>query len=157
MTARWRRAFSLVEVMTVVIVLGILAAIVVPNFAGATDDAKASAVEGSLGAVRSAISGYRSKNLLSGGSGYPTLAQLTTAGTVVEGDFPQNPFSKLKTVQAVSQAQAQARAVVNAGTYGWNYYVDNTASPPAAVFYANSSDVTTVTDASGDPVAANEL
>jgi prepilin-type N-terminal cleavage/methylation domain-containing protein len=34
-----RRAFTLVEILIVVVVLGILAAVVVPKFAGATDEA----------------------------------------------------------------------------------------------------------------------
>lgn len=37
---RWQPAFTLVEILIVVVILGILAAIVVPRFAGATQDAR---------------------------------------------------------------------------------------------------------------------
>lgn len=43
-----RPAFTLVEILIVVVILGILAAIVVPRFAGATDDAKMGAFIASL-------------------------------------------------------------------------------------------------------------
>jgi hypothetical protein len=47
--------------------------------------------------------------------------------------------------------------VVSPETYGWNYYVDNTATPPTAVFYANSEDITTASDGAGGFATANEL
>jgi prepilin-type N-terminal cleavage/methylation domain-containing protein len=53
--ARVASAFTFVEVMVVVIIIGVLAAIVIPQFGGVTEDAKASACEGGLAGVRSAI------------------------------------------------------------------------------------------------------
>jgi prepilin-type N-terminal cleavage/methylation domain-containing protein len=152
-----RGAFTFVEVMVVVVIVGILAAIVVPQFGGVADDARAASVQGSLGGVRSAIAGYRTKQVLGGGAPFPTLAQLTTPSTVVQGEFPVNPFSNLSAVQSVSQAQAAARLVVNPGQFGWNYYVDNAATPPVATFYCNSSSATAVPNGSGGTKAANEL
>lgn len=157
MLARVAGAFTFVEVMVVVIIIGVLAAIVIPQFGGVTEDAKASACEGGLAGVRSSIAGYRAKAILSGTPAYPTLVQLTTAGVVVEGELPKNPFNGLKTVQQVSANAANGRSVSNTSTYGWNYYVDNSATPPKAVFYANSSQVTTVSNDSGGFKTANEL
>lgn len=150
-------AFTFVEVMVVVIIIGVLAAIVIPQFGGVTEDAKASACEGGLAGVRSSIAGYRAKAILSGSAAYPTLEQLTTAGTVVEGELPKNPFNGLREVQQVSASAANNRSVSNTSTYGWNYYVDNAATPPKAVFYANSSHATTVPDSDGGYKSANEL
>ncbi len=45
---RERRAFTLVEILIVVVILGILAAIVVPTFAGATDESRRGAFVESL-------------------------------------------------------------------------------------------------------------
>jgi prepilin-type N-terminal cleavage/methylation domain-containing protein len=50
--------FTLVELLIVVIVLAILAAIVVPQFAASTDDAKLSAMDTTLGGMRSALDLY---------------------------------------------------------------------------------------------------
>lgn len=149
-----RRAFTFLEVMVVVVIIGILAAIVVPQFGGITDDAKASALKASVAGWRSGVAAYRTRQLLAGTTPFPTLTQLTTAGTVLTGDFPTNPYNGKATVQSVTLAQANARTVVNESTYGWNYYVDNSASPPAAILYANSDDA--VETVSGATKTANQ-
>lgn len=151
------KAFTFIEMMVVVVILGVLAAIVVPQFGGVTDQARTSATEGGLGGVRSAIAGYRAKQLLAGNPPYPTLSDLTTQGTVLQTEMPANPWSGLSAVQTVSQTQAENRSVAGADRYGWNYFVDNSSSPPRAIFYANSSDVTTAPDSSGGFKTANEL
>jgi general secretion pathway protein G len=48
MHTRARKAFTLVEILIVVVILGILAAIVVPQFTGATEDARIGAFISSL-------------------------------------------------------------------------------------------------------------
>jgi len=150
-------AFTFVEMMIVVVIVGILAAIVVPQFGGASDDARASALQGSLGGVRSSIAGYRAKQVIAGSEPFPTLAQLTTSGTVLQGDAPVNPFNQQSAIQSVTRAQAEARAVINEQAFGWNYFVDNSSTPPVAIFYANSSQETTATDGQGAFLPANRL
>ena len=151
------KAFTFIEMMVVVVILGVLAAIVVPQFGGVTDQARTSATEGGLGGVRSGIAGYRAKQLLAGNPPYPSLTDLRTKGVVLQSDMPSNPWSGLSEVQSVSQTQADNRSVSGATRYGWNYYVNNSSDPPRAVFYANSNDVTTTPDASGGFKTANEL
>ncbi|MDH5766210.1 MAG: type II secretion system GspH family protein [Gammaproteobacteria bacterium] len=53
-----QQGFTLVELLIVVIILAILAAIVVPQFASSTDDAKVSALDSSLANMRAAIDLY---------------------------------------------------------------------------------------------------
>ncbi len=53
-----RSGFTLVELLIVVIILAILAAVVIPQFASTTDDARAAALDTTLGNVRAAIDLY---------------------------------------------------------------------------------------------------
>ena len=66
-----RRAFTLVEILIVVVILGILAAIVVPQFASATQDSKAGNLKSQLGTLQRQIELYRAKN-----NQYPDLDTL---------------------------------------------------------------------------------
>jgi prepilin-type N-terminal cleavage/methylation domain-containing protein len=161
MAERWNRsglarAFSLVEVLVVVLILGILAAVVVPEFAGASESARTSSVQSTAGGVRAAIAAFRTRAVIAGADPFPTLKELTTVGTVMQQEIPANPFSGLSGVQSVGRAEAEARAVVGTRA-GWNYFVDNYATPPLAIFYANSPDATTEPDGAGGYLDANEL
>lgn len=152
-----RPAFTFLEVMVVVVILGILAAIVVPRFGNVSDQARVSAAQASLGSVRAAIAGFRAQRVLEGGSAYPTLTELTTAGTVLQADLPANPWNGSASVQSVSGSQADNRTVVNPAQYGWNYFVDNSASPPRCIFYINADEETEISDPSGGYKTVNEL
>lgn len=58
-SARSSRAFTLVEIMVVVIVLGILAAIVIPNITGRTDDARVAKAQADISQFNMLIENYR--------------------------------------------------------------------------------------------------
>src|SRR6185295_17880223 len=88
---RQATGFTLVELLIVVIILSILAAIVVPQFASSTTDAKYSALDANLGAMRSATELYYQQHgaypgsaASSGGASIPTggAAGTGTAGNV---------------------------------------------------------------------------
>jgi len=56
---RVEKGFTLVEILIVVVILGILAAIVIPQFTSASTEAKESALKSDLQAVRSQIELYK--------------------------------------------------------------------------------------------------
>lgn len=149
------RAFTLIELIAVMIVLAILAGVAVPRYIDYTDRARSAALQGTLGNVRSAVSNFYANASISGSAAYPTLAQLTTVGTVLQDAFPANPYNALSTASAGTLANWNAREV--AGTVGWRFYVDNTLVPPAYGFWCNSASNTTVTDPAGGVFQANEL
>ncbi|MCC5828706.1 MAG: prepilin-type N-terminal cleavage/methylation domain-containing protein [Phycisphaeraceae bacterium] len=59
---RPRKGFTLVEILIVVVILGILAAIVIPQFTNASDAAKVSSAKSQLQAIRAQLELYRNNN-----------------------------------------------------------------------------------------------
>lgn len=68
------RGFTLIEIMVVVVIMGILAALVVPKLMGRTDDARISAARQDIATVMQALKLYRLDN-----HRYPTTEQGLTA------------------------------------------------------------------------------
>jgi general secretion pathway protein G len=100
---RTKRAFTLIEILIVVVILGILAAIVIPQFTDASEEAMLSSVQSQLQTLRSQVELFRVK---SGG----TLPDLINNqwDELVNGDYiqqaPVNPFSDTTTVAAAAGA-----------------------------------------------------
>ena len=129
---RERRAFTLVEILIVVIILGILAGIVIPQFGSFTEDANTSRLTSDLRMIRGQISqfyfdhGYYPGDNSAGkdGSSYDAaqfITDLTGATNGIGGEqcgpymdsFPVNPFANTNGGQ-VSLADAMP-----AGGIGW--------------------------------------
>lgn len=68
--AQRARGFTLIEIMVVVTILGILAALIVPRVVGRTDDARIAAAKQDIAQIVSALKLYRLDN-----SRYPTTDQ----------------------------------------------------------------------------------
>lgn len=73
------KGFTLVELLIVVIILAILAAIIIPQFSGATDDAAQAAYDTNIANVRAAIDLYRQQH-----NDYPG-AVISGGGTCITG------------------------------------------------------------------------
>lgn len=153
---RRRLGFTLIELIAVIVVLAILAGVAVPRYFDYTDRARTSAVQGTLGNVRSAIQNFYANASLAGTPAYPTLTQLQTLGSVLQDQMPLNPYNNLATITSATSTEWNARTV--GGTAGWRYFVDNSTTPPTYGFYINSTANTTVPNAAGTGVmTANQL
>ena len=127
-----RKGFTLVEILIVVVILGILAAIVIPQFTNASEAAKASSVLSQLQTLRSQVELYKNQH----NNEYPTDTGAltgtwdwtkmtnktdidgtvgTTAGTHIYGPYmqqaPKNPF--------VSSANQTALGTATDGSDAW--------------------------------------
>lgn len=70
MTVSRTRGFTLIEVMIVIVILGVLAALIVPRIMGRTDEARAAAAKADIATLMSALRLYKLDN-----RNYPTSAQ----------------------------------------------------------------------------------
>src|SRR3989339_1007956 len=111
-----RNGFTLVEILIVVVILGILAAIVIPQFSDASEQANLSSLTSNLQTVRSQIQLYKIQHngALPTAAGF--VAQLTgitdiTGATVAIGtsgavgpylqSIPKNPYISDNTINNV--------------------------------------------------------
>src|SRR5436309_1522323 len=110
-----RRGFTLIEILIVVIILGILAAIVIPQFSSASTQARTSALQSTVQTLRSQIALYK----LQHGDTLPDLTAnsgnnwtlLTTAGTY--NGSAVGPY-----MQAVPTNSRTNGSVVKNGVFG---------------------------------------
>ena len=137
MSRRKLSAFTLVEILIVVVIMAVLAAVVVPQFAGSTDDAKGSTAEFNLATVRSVIQTFRAhhegkKPAFS--TTFDTLIKETNAtGAVTAGgglgpylvSMPENPYTDVNVVKEVATAGTApvANDVTANNAGGWIYDV----------------------------------
>jgi prepilin-type N-terminal cleavage/methylation domain-containing protein len=67
-SSKMRSGFTMIELIFVIVVLGILAAVAMPKFVNVQDDAKVSSEKSTIGAVRSAIGMLHGKAIIKNGN-----------------------------------------------------------------------------------------
>jgi general secretion pathway protein G len=139
---RAKSGFTLVEILIVVIILGILAAIVVPQFTDASTQAKLSSLRSDLQTIRSQIQLYKAQhNSTLPAQGAVTfvnsMTQKTTVAGVVDANgaygpylqaIPTNPYNDLSTVR-------KDGAAAGANTSGWRF--DSTTGASGGAFQSD--------------------
>ncbi len=137
----WRkgicRGLTLIEVLIVVVIMAILAAVVIPQFATSTEDARASTLQFNLHTLRSQIELYRIQHF--GrlpeivNEDLPQLTNATNAqgeigtpgpdypyGPYLQNGLPPNPYDgKNRVVQVTTPGQVPTAPADNGG--GWQY------------------------------------
>ena len=141
-----RRAFTLVEILIVVIILGILAAIVIPQFSNASQSARANTLKDELRFLREQNAiykiihndippGYDSNNPLGSASEATYVAQMTlytdaygttsaTQSTVYKNGpylskIPANPINNKSSILILQNGDAMPTDASD--VYGWIY------------------------------------
>lgn len=147
-----QKGFTLIELVIVIVLIGILAAVVTPTYRNITVHAEAAKVKNVLGNVRSAIAIHHGTWLASGKSGdeYPTSSQISSprggSGNLLEDPLPENPWAGADHNTPSSAIVAVATDyTLGAATNGWCYNV------ATGKFWANTSE-----DKTGGGEAVNE-
>jgi general secretion pathway protein G len=138
-----KAGFTLVEILIVVVILGILAAIVIPQFTEASTEAKTSSLMSDLQTVRSQVELYKVQhNDALPGGGTASFTEALTGKTDIDGDvaaageygpylqtIPTNPFNDDDDVR-IDGAEA------GANTDGWRF---DATDPNSGAFQADDS------------------
>jgi prepilin-type N-terminal cleavage/methylation domain-containing protein len=113
-----KKAFTLVELIIVIVIIGILASIGIPRFTGAIRMAKESEAKAILGAIRSSQLRYELEN-----------GSYTTDINNLDIDLPSNP-TEYYTYSAIDSSPniGQAAAVADTGLSNYRIAVDGTIS-----------------------------
>jgi len=100
-----RKAFTLIEILIVVVILGILAAIVIPQFTDASDQANVASMKSQLQTMRSQIELFRIQDVVNYNLWDPIAAAPGAEwDPLISGDYlqaaPRNPITNESTVEA---------------------------------------------------------
>ena len=123
-----KKAFTLVELMIVVAILGIMAAIVIPEFQSHSEQASESAAKDTLRAVRQQIEYYaiQHNGVAPGYPGDDSAAVPDSASFVTQmkdggyiSGLPRNPFNDETSISVLADADAFPAAAT--GATGWVY------------------------------------
>lgn len=113
MTKKSVKGFTLIELMIVVAIIGILAAIAIPKFADLVTKSKESAVKGSLGSVRSAVSIYYSDTE----GVFPSTGSLSTALTAGSKYLKELPYVAIPKPANHTNTNTVADTLADAGNW----------------------------------------
>ncbi len=120
------RAFTLVEVLVVVIVLSILALVVIPEFSAATNTTRDSALKANLRAMRSQIALFKIEH----NDVYPTFATFSnemtlssksdkTTAAIATSGYPYGPY--VRSIPTNPHNDKNDLKATLDGSTGWTY------------------------------------
>ena len=126
-----KNAFTMIELVFIIVVLGILGAVAFPRLAPVLEDARIARGQSNVAAIRSAIANERNRNVLRGDTNYPQMLDDATANTDGQSLFDGNATVSILQYPLFSKATGGnwIKTSNNAGaTIGYRYYLTSNES-----------------------------
>lgn len=133
-----QKGFTFVELIIIIAIIGILAAIATPRFVDLSKAAKISATKGSLGAVRSVLAIRYAQSATAGGT--PTYPASIGATDFADG---QDPTNALSTKKAVTTTASVPNGTDTNATVGFWYISSGASAGRAGAFSDGTEDTST--------------
>jgi len=112
------KGFTLIELLIVIVIIGILAAVAIPNFQGVSDKARVAAAQSELATIKNALGMYQAEN---DSAAYPSNSTISSHATLVS-------------------ALAPYISLPSAGEASWTWVSYNSASKDTFVLTAKAKD-----------------
>lgn len=123
-----KSAFTMIELVFIIVVLGILSAVAFPKMAPFLEDAKIARGQSNVAAIRAAIVNARAKNMLSGTVSYPEI--LDDAAHDAEGQLLFDGNTTINMLQYPLYSKETGgnwmKKSANGATTRYRYYISNT-------------------------------
>lgn len=134
-----RCAFTIIEVVVVVMILGIIASIAAPRLFRTSDMAVDNGARQTLGVIRTAIDSFAAQHdgKLPGADGAATTLKTDLAAYLRGPKFPACPVGQAKNNDVLVLTGGITGIGTSAGSYSWIYF------PDSGDFFINSTDVST--------------
>ncbi|MBN1492911.1 MAG: type II secretion system protein [Candidatus Omnitrophica bacterium] len=128
------KGFTLIELVIVLVLIGILAAVAIPRFHDMKDNAEEASIRGTLGNVRSAVTIWRANALAEGINSWPPFD--ADMANVLDTELPDNPWAAGGSDNVVSDAATagDTKGEIDGSNNGWQY------NSSTGEFWANSDE-----------------
>jgi type IV pilus assembly protein PilA len=140
-----KKGFTLVELMVVVLIVGILAAVALPLMSGRIDSAKWSEAKASAGTIASAVRAYAAEKGAGNFAGTVTLANLGIPATDLNGTYFSSACYSIGAITQGANGGPTFTVTVNAASSATGRQPTSTPTTRTLIVVDGATDLTNST------------
>lgn len=134
------KAFTMIELIFVIVILGILAGVAIPRLSGTRDDAEFVKAKTIVASVRSGIAIKHNTNIMSGTAGYPANLEEGCTSGLFCGVIDQGVKSASAGNNGWSQSSNTYTIKIGSTTTNFTYYPSKNGDHKAGEFSCKSGE-----------------